>query len=69
VGLRRLAIMANVGYAAAALEMREVQTAARTLGLDAADPAVEITIAERHIQFERSDSRVTRVVPVFDLAT
>ena len=34
-GLRRLAIMANVGYAAAELEMREVQAAARTLGLDA----------------------------------
>jgi ABC-type uncharacterized transport system substrate-binding protein len=33
--LRRLAIIANVGYAAAALEMGEVQAAARTLGLDA----------------------------------
>jgi ABC-type uncharacterized transport system substrate-binding protein len=43
-GLRRLAIMANVGYAAAALEMREVQAAARTLGLDAA--TIEIRRAE-----------------------
>jgi putative ABC transport system substrate-binding protein len=32
--LRRLAIVANVGYAAAALEMGEVQAAARMLGLD-----------------------------------
>jgi putative ABC transport system substrate-binding protein len=35
-GLRRLAIMANVEYPAAALEMGQVQTGARTLGLDAA---------------------------------
>jgi putative ABC transport system substrate-binding protein len=34
-GLRRLAIMANVGNDATALEMREVQAAARTLGLEA----------------------------------
>jgi len=34
--LRRLAIMANVEYPFAALEMAEAQTAARTLGLDAA---------------------------------
>jgi putative ABC transport system substrate-binding protein len=32
--LRRLAIMANVEYPSAALEMSQVQTAARTLGLD-----------------------------------
>src|SRR6185312_1600115 len=35
-GLRRLAIMANVEYPAAALEMRQVQAGPRTLGLDAA---------------------------------
>ena len=35
-GLRRLAIMANVGYPAAVLEMGEVQAAARTLGLEVA---------------------------------
>jgi putative tryptophan/tyrosine transport system substrate-binding protein len=34
--LRRLAIMANVEYPFAALEMAEAQTAARALGLDAA---------------------------------
>jgi putative tryptophan/tyrosine transport system substrate-binding protein len=34
-GLRRLAIMANVGNDAVALEMREYQTAARALGLEA----------------------------------
>jgi ABC-type uncharacterized transport system substrate-binding protein len=34
--LRRLAIMANVEYPAAALEMGQVQIAARALGLDAA---------------------------------
>ena len=33
-GLRRLAIMANVGYPAAVLEMGEVQAAARKLGLE-----------------------------------
>jgi putative tryptophan/tyrosine transport system substrate-binding protein len=33
-GLRRLAIMANVSYAATVLEMGEVQVAAGTLGLD-----------------------------------
>jgi putative tryptophan/tyrosine transport system substrate-binding protein len=43
-GLRRLAIMANVGYPAAVLEMREVQQAARTIGLDVA--ALEIRRAE-----------------------
>ena len=32
-GLRRLAIMANVGYPSSMLEMGEVQAAARTLGL------------------------------------
>jgi putative ABC transport system substrate-binding protein len=35
-GLRRLGIMANVGYAAAVLEMGEVQATAGTLGLDVA---------------------------------
>jgi putative tryptophan/tyrosine transport system substrate-binding protein len=35
-GLRRLAIIANAGSPGAVLEMREVQAAARTLGLDAA---------------------------------
>ena len=39
-GLRRLAIMANVGYPQAVLEMREVQEAARTLRLEVA--ALEI---------------------------
>jgi putative ABC transport system substrate-binding protein len=34
-GLRRLAIMANVGNSLAVLEMGEAQTAARTLGLEA----------------------------------
>ena len=33
-GLRRLAIMANVGNSASVLEMGEVQSAARTLGLE-----------------------------------
>src|SRR5262249_40791820 len=35
-GLRTLAIMANVGYAASVLETSEVQAAARTLRLDVA---------------------------------
>ena len=43
-GLRRLAILANIGSAEAALEMGKVQTAARTLGIDAA--RLEIRRAE-----------------------
>ena len=43
-GLRRLAIMANVGYPAAVLEMGEVQAVARTLGLEVA--TLEIRRAE-----------------------
>ena len=43
-GLRRLAIMANVGYSAAVLEMGEVQATARTLGLEVA--TLEIRRAE-----------------------
>jgi ABC-type uncharacterized transport system substrate-binding protein len=35
-GLRRLAIMANVGYPSALLEMGEVRAAARTLGIEVA---------------------------------
>ena len=35
-GLRRLAIMANIGYPASVLEMGEVQTIAKTLGLEVA---------------------------------
>jgi putative ABC transport system substrate-binding protein len=33
-GLRRIAVMGNAGYAAALLEMREVEAATRTLGLE-----------------------------------
>jgi putative ABC transport system substrate-binding protein len=43
-GLRRLGIMANVGYPAAVLEMGEVQASAGTLGLDVA--RLEIRRAE-----------------------
>jgi putative tryptophan/tyrosine transport system substrate-binding protein len=43
-GLRRLAIMANVGNSASMLEMREVQAAARAIGLEVA--ALEIRRAE-----------------------
>jgi len=43
-GLRRLGIMANVGYPAAVLEMGEVQATAGTLGLDVA--RLEIRRAE-----------------------
>jgi putative ABC transport system substrate-binding protein len=43
-GLRRLAIMANVGNSSAVLELGEVQAIARTLGLDVA--AFEIRRAE-----------------------
>jgi putative tryptophan/tyrosine transport system substrate-binding protein len=43
-GLSRLAIMANIGYSAAVLEMGEVQAMARTLGLQVA--TLEIRRAE-----------------------
>jgi len=43
-GLRRVAVLANVEYPAAAAEMAQVQAAARTLGLDAAN--VEIRRGE-----------------------
>ena len=43
-GLRRLAIMANVGYPAAVLDMREVEAATRMLGLEAV--TMEIQRAE-----------------------
>jgi ABC-type uncharacterized transport system substrate-binding protein len=43
-GLRRLAIMVNVGNSASVLEMREVQAAARTIGLEVA--TIEIRRAE-----------------------
>ena len=43
-GFSRLAIMANIGYPAAVLEMAEVQRTARTLGLDVA--TLEIRRAE-----------------------
>jgi putative tryptophan/tyrosine transport system substrate-binding protein len=43
-GLRRLAVLANIGYPAAVREMNEVQAAARTLGLEVA--TLEIRRAE-----------------------
>jgi putative ABC transport system substrate-binding protein len=43
-GLRRLAVLANVGYAGSALEMRDVQATARTLGIEV--DALEIRQAE-----------------------
>jgi putative tryptophan/tyrosine transport system substrate-binding protein len=58
-GMRRLAIMANVGAPAAILEMGEAQAAARTLGLEAATiksgepmrsrpPSTPLRAARRH---------------------
>ena len=40
-GLRRLAIIANVGYPAAALDMREVEAATRMLGLEAVTSEIQ----------------------------
>jgi putative ABC transport system substrate-binding protein len=40
-GLRRLAIMANVGYPAAVLDMREVEAATRILGLEAVTSEIQ----------------------------
>jgi putative ABC transport system substrate-binding protein len=50
-GVRRLAILANVGYSAAVLELDEAAAAARTLGLDVAKLEVR---------------RVGDIVPAFD---
>jgi putative ABC transport system substrate-binding protein len=50
-GLRRLAIMANVGNSLAVLEMGEAQTAARTLGLEAITSRIR---------------RVEDILPAFD---
>ena len=49
--LRRMAVIGNVGYSAVPLEMREVETVARTLGL-------EVDIAELH--------RAADISPAFD---
>jgi putative ABC transport system substrate-binding protein len=49
--LRRMTVMGNVGYSAVSLEMREVEAAARTLGL-------EIDIAELR--------RAADISPAFD---
>jgi putative ABC transport system substrate-binding protein len=51
-GLRRMAVMGNLGYLAVPLEMREVEAAARTLGL-------EIDTAELR--------RAADISPAFDL--
>jgi putative tryptophan/tyrosine transport system substrate-binding protein len=50
-GVRRLAVMANVGYPAAVLEMGEVEAAARTLALDAVRAEIR---------------RVADIMPAFD---
>ena len=39
--VRRFGILANTGYAASALELREVETAARSLGLDVVAAPIE----------------------------
>jgi len=51
-GLRRLAIMANVGYPVAAQEMQEVEATARTMGLDVAKSEIR---------------RAEDIAPAFDL--
>jgi putative ABC transport system substrate-binding protein len=56
-GLRRLAILADVGYPAAVLEMGEAQATARTLGLDVV--TIEIRQAEdigRAFEARKSDA-------------
>jgi putative ABC transport system substrate-binding protein len=56
-GLRRLAVMANVGYPAALLDMREVQAAGRIHGLD----VIPLEIRRARISSEPSmSSRVAR---------
>jgi len=64
-GLRRLAIMANVDNSASVLEMREVQTAARTIGLEVA--ILEVRQAEDIANgFELLKSRADALYVVSD---
>jgi putative ABC transport system substrate-binding protein len=64
-GLRRLAILANVGNPAAALEMGEVQSAARTLGVEITK--LEIRRAEDMAPaFEALASRADAIYVVID---
>jgi putative ABC transport system substrate-binding protein len=64
-GLRRLAIMANVGNPATVLEMREVQAMARALGLEAA--TFEIRRSEDIAPaFEALKGRAEALYVVFD---
>jgi putative tryptophan/tyrosine transport system substrate-binding protein len=56
-GLKRLAVLANIGYTASLLEMRDVQTAARTLDMDA--ETIEIRRAE---DIEPAFERLSREV-------
>ena len=64
-GLRQLAIMANVDNSASVLEMREVQTAARTIGLEVA--ILEVRQAEDIANgFELLKSRADALYVVSD---
>src|SRR5262249_45408711 len=68
-GLRRLAILTNVDYPAAVLEMSEAQAAARTLGLEVA--TLEVQRAEDVVSvFEslkgRADALYVCVDPVLN---
>jgi putative ABC transport system substrate-binding protein len=64
-GLRRLAILGNVGGSAVVLDMREVQAAARTLGLDVI--TLEIRRGEDIVPaFEALNGRVEALYVVID---
>ncbi len=64
-GLRRLAILGNVGGPAVVLDMREVQAAARTLGLDVI--TLEIRRGEDIVPaFEALNGRVEALYVVID---
>jgi putative tryptophan/tyrosine transport system substrate-binding protein len=54
--VRRLAIMANVGYPAAVQEMNEVRAAARTLGIDTTMAAFREFVEVGGLMYCRSDS-------------
>src|SRR5262249_337753 len=67
-GLRRIAIMGNAGYSAALLEMREVEAATRTLGLET--DAAEIRRAEDILPaFDAFKSRVQALYVCTDTLT
>ena len=63
-GVRRLAILANVGFAESVLEMREVEAAARKVGMEVSK--IEIRQSEDIAPFEAMKVQADALYVVFD---